>query len=82
MLPAWDGTAFQEAAYMAHETSESLLLVLAKGAGGSRVAVDLESFLKFNSEIDHDLDALTDRWSDFATPSSVRSGLAELRDFS
>ncbi|MDG2380231.1 MAG: hypothetical protein P8N76_01015 [Pirellulaceae bacterium] len=59
---------------MAHETPESLLLVLSKGAGGSRLAVDLESFLQFNAEIDQDLDNLLDRWADFATPSSMREG--------
>ncbi|MCP4189869.1 MAG: hypothetical protein GY768_04495 [Planctomycetaceae bacterium] len=65
---------------MAHETPESLLLVLSKGAGGSRLAVDLESFLLFNAEIDQDLDNLVERWADFATPSSMRGELAESRD--
>jgi len=64
-----------------HDTPESLMLVLAKGAGGSRVTVDLETFLQFNAEIDCDLETLVDRWSDFATPSSMSADVAESRDF-
>lgn len=58
---------------MTFEAPESLMLVLCRSAGSSRVAVDLESFLTFNSQMDHDLKNLVDRWSDFSTPSSQRA---------
>ena len=45
---------------MTHESPESLMLVLCRGAGSSRVVVDLESFLIFNSQMDHDLQHLVD----------------------
>lgn len=56
---------------MTDETKNSLMLVLCKGTTGSRVSVDLESFLLFNSQMDHDLKQLVERWSDFATPGSI-----------
>ena len=65
---------------MTFESPESLMLVLCRGAGSSRVAVDLESFLMFNSEMDHDLQTLVDRWSDFSTPASLRESQVELFD--
>ncbi len=65
---------------MTHESPESLMLVLCRGAGSSRVVVDLESFLIFNSQMDHDLQHLVDRWSDFSTPSSLRESQVELFD--
>ena len=65
---------------MTFESPESLMLVLCRGAGSSRVAVDLESFLVFNSEIDHDLQSLVDRWSDFSTPASLRESQVEMFD--
>jgi hypothetical protein len=57
---------------MTHETKNPLLLVLCKGATGSRVAVELESFLKFNAQMDYELQYLVDRWSDYMTPNSRR----------
>ncbi len=65
---------------MTYESPESLMLVLCRGAGSSRVVVDLESFLTFNSQMDHDLQNLVDRWSDFSTPASLREGQVELLD--
>ena len=65
---------------MTFESPESLMLVLCRGAGSSRVVVDLESFLMFNSEMDHDLQTLVDRWSDFSTPASLRESQVELFD--
>ena len=59
---------------MIEEGHNSLLLVLCKGADGSRVAVQLESFLSFNAEMDYELQALVDQWADFMTPSSQRRG--------
>jgi hypothetical protein len=65
---------------MTHESPESLMLVLCRGAGSSRVVVDLESFLMFNSQMDQDLQNLVDRWSDFSTPASVRENQVEFSD--
>lgn len=53
--------------------TEELKLVLCKGFRGSRVMVSLDSFLVFNSQQDHDLDVLVNRWADFITPSSERA---------
>lgn len=71
MSPAWDSSASSGANTMTYESPESLMLVLCRGAGNSRVVVDLESFMIFNSQIDHDLKNLVDRWSDFSTPASL-----------
>jgi hypothetical protein len=43
------------------------MIVLCQGMHGSRIAVDLESFLLFNAQQDRDLQTLVDRWSDFTT---------------
>ena len=59
---------------MTDETKHRLLLVLSKGAAGSRIAVELESFLKFNAQMDHDLAHLVERWRDYATPGHHRGG--------
>ena len=65
---------------MTFESPESLMLVLCRGAGSSRVVVNLESFLMFNSQMDQDLKNLVDRWSDFSTPASLRESQVELYD--
>jgi hypothetical protein len=57
---------------MTDEHKQALLLVLCRGADGHRVAVELESFLRFNARMDQDLQQLVDRWSDYITPHSRR----------
>jgi hypothetical protein len=57
---------------MSDNSHPSLLIVLCQGHG-SRLAVDLESFLQFNAQQDRDLQHLVDRWSDFTTPQAERS---------
>jgi hypothetical protein len=57
---------------MTDQPYNALLLVLCKGANGSRVAVQLDSFLEFNARMDHDLKNLVDRWADYQTSDSRR----------
>jgi hypothetical protein len=57
---------------MTNQPLNALLLVLCQGKHGSRVAVHLDSFLEFNSRMDHDLKNLVDRWADYRTPWSER----------
>ena len=52
---------------------DDLSLVLSKDSHGNRIKVSLESFLMFNSDLDHDLLALVDRWSDYMTVESIRA---------
>ena len=49
------------------------MIVLCQGLQGSRIAVDLESFLLFNSQQDLDLQNLVDRWADFTTPQAEQA---------
>jgi hypothetical protein len=58
---------------MSNEASLNMQLVLSRGVSGSRLTVDLQSFLRFNADMDHDLDRLIKRWSDYATPASRRT---------
>ena len=60
------------------QQDESLMLVLCKGFG-NRLAVDLESFLEFNAEIDFGLNALEQRWADFSTRESLRDSEDQIR---
>ena len=60
------------------QQDESLMLVLCKDFG-NRLAVDLESFLQFNSEIDYGLNALEQRWADFSTAESLRAAGEPIR---
>ena len=56
---------------MPNKTDE-ISLVLCKGSNGNRLRVTLESFLRFNAEIDYALDELVVRWSDFITVDSQK----------
>lgn len=64
---------------MTDEGQQLLRLVLCRNSTGGRVSVDLESYLVFNSDIDHGLQQLVDRWSDFMTPDAVRMDDEALR---
>ncbi len=58
---------------MIDEPKDSLRLVLCHGVAGNRISVELESFLRFNADMDYALGHMVDRWSDYMTPSSLRT---------
>lgn len=55
---------------MAEKINEPMMLVLHRGSDGRRVTVSLDSFLRFNSEMDYDLEMLVNRWADYMTAAS------------
>jgi hypothetical protein len=57
---------------MTDKTNETLVLVLVRASDGHRIAVSMESFLRFNSEIDEGLEELVLRWADYMTAVSAR----------
>jgi hypothetical protein len=70
MWPAWDSELVQWSALMSPESHAPLVLVLSRRSAGGRLAVDLQSFLRFNAQMDQQLELLVKRWSDFSTPAS------------
>lgn len=55
---------------MSTNTHSPLMLVLQRHSPGGRLAVDLQSFLRFNAEIDSRLQDLESRWASFSTQAS------------
>ena len=55
----------------------SLQLLLGEDEFDGHMAVHLDSFLLFDNAITHGLDSLERRWSDWATPSSLRRDIWE-----
>ena len=56
-------------------TNRSLKLMLGEDDYNGEVTVSLDSFLLFDNAITHGLDALERRYSDWATPASLRHEL-------
>ena len=56
---------------------KSLQLLLGEDEFDGHLTVQLESFLLFDIAITHGLDALERRWSDWATPHSLRRDIWE-----
>ena len=52
-------------------------LMLGEDEHDGQVTVELESFLLFDNAMTHSLDALERRYSDWATPQSLRRDLWE-----
>ena len=55
---------------MSPESHAPLMLVLSRRSAGGRLAVDLQSYLRFSAQMDQQLEALVQRWSDFSTPAA------------
>lgn len=54
-----------------------LRFLLGEDEFDGELTVSLESFLLFDNEITHDLDSVERRWSDWATPNSLRRDIWE-----
>ena len=54
-----------------------LQLILGEDEFEGHMVVGLESFLLFDNALTHELDVLERRWSDFATPQSLRRDIWE-----
>ncbi len=74
MWPAWDSSSDQGTALMNPDAHAPLMLVLLRHSPGGRLAVDLQSFLDFNAQMDNRLAELERTWAAFRTPASVRRG--------
>ena len=74
-----DGEKTAEEIHMAETTTQAqtLKLLLGEDEFDGQMAVKLESFLLFDNSITHGLDALERRWSDWATPDSLRRDIWE-----
>lgn len=59
------------------EESTIINVVLAEDSPNGSVEVALDSFMLFDNSVTHGLDALERRWSDFATPASLRREIWE-----
>ena len=55
----------------------TLKLLLGEDEFDGHMAVQLDTFLLFDNAITHGLDALERRWSDWATPDSLRRDIWE-----
>ena len=55
---------------MSTNTHAPLMLVLLRHSPAGRLAVNLQSFLHFNAEMDHRLQDLEHRWASFSTQAS------------
>ena len=63
---------------MAEQTTHTTLkLLLGEDEFDGHMAVQLDSFLLFDNGITHGLDALERRWSNWATPNSLRRDIWE-----
>ena len=68
MWPAGDSKPRQEGAAMNPDSPMPLMLVLAGRSAGGRLAVELQSFLRFSAEMDLKLEDLERRWAAFRRP--------------
>ena len=59
------------------EPISTLHVVLAENDQAGRILVTLDTFLLFDNSIGHGLDVLERRWSDWATPASLRRDIWE-----
>ncbi len=62
---------------MAEQTTTNLKLMLGEDDFDGQVTVQLESFLLFDNAMTHGLDALERRYSDWATPDTLRRDIWE-----
>ena len=62
---------------MAEQTTTNLKLMLGEDDFDGQVTVQLESFLLFGNAMTHGLDALERRYSDWATPDTLRRDIWE-----
>lgn len=63
---------------MAEQTTPApLKLLLGEDEFDGHLAVQLDTFLLYDNALTHGLDALERRWSDWATPSSLRRDIWE-----
>lgn len=76
-MPGWHGNR-EVTIIMAEQTTKTTLkLLLGEDDFNGQVTVQLDSFLLFDNGLTHALDALERRYSDWATPDSLRRDIWE-----
>ena len=58
------------------ESTPTIHVLLGEGNSG-QLSVALDSFLMFDNDVSHALDAVERRWADYATPASLRRDIWE-----